>query len=92
MHHDLTVQCRVVGEVEEPDGHREAGQRRLWRSDGTRSGTIPLPATLEDGEPIIAARMKMTMSCDHRVIDGATGARFLQTLKGFLEEPAMVLA
>jgi pyruvate dehydrogenase E2 component (dihydrolipoamide acetyltransferase) len=35
--------------------------------------------------------MKVTMSCDHRVIDGATGARFLETLAGFLEEPLMIL-
>ena len=36
-------------------------------------------------------RMRMTMSCDHRVIDGATGARFLQTLVRMLENPlAMV--
>ena len=33
-------------------------------------------------------RLKLTMSCDHRVIDGAVGARFLQTLKEMLEEPA----
>jgi pyruvate dehydrogenase E2 component (dihydrolipoamide acetyltransferase) len=36
--------------------------------------------------------MRMTMSCDHRVIDGATGAKFLQTLKEFLTEPMLMLA
>ena len=35
--------------------------------------------------------MKVTMSCDHRTIDGATGARFLQTLQAMLEEPAAIL-
>lgn len=44
-----------------------------------------------DGELEIQTRMKITMSCDHRVIDGAQGSRFLQTLKGILEEPLMAL-
>jgi pyruvate dehydrogenase E2 component (dihydrolipoamide acetyltransferase) len=44
-----------------------------------------------EGGVAIRRRMRLTMSCDHRVIDGATGARFLQTLKGMLENPlAMV--
>jgi pyruvate dehydrogenase E2 component (dihydrolipoamide acetyltransferase) len=55
-------------------------------------GAVEERVAVEDGEAVIAPRMKMTMSCDHRVIDGASGARFLQTLRGFLEEPAMVLA
>ena len=43
------------------------------------------------GAVALRRRMRLTMSCDHRVIDGATGARFLQTLKGMLENPlAMV--
>jgi pyruvate dehydrogenase E2 component (dihydrolipoamide acetyltransferase) len=44
-----------------------------------------------EGGVAIRRRMRLTMSCDHRVIDGATGARFFQTLKGMLENPlAMV--
>jgi pyruvate dehydrogenase E2 component (dihydrolipoamide acetyltransferase) len=44
-----------------------------------------------DGQVALRRRMRLTMSCDHRVIDGATGARFLQTLTGMLENPlAMV--
>jgi pyruvate dehydrogenase E2 component (dihydrolipoamide acetyltransferase) len=47
---------------------------------------VPQPVS-HDGQVAVRRRMRLTMSCDHRVIDGATGARFLQTLKGMLENP-----
>jgi pyruvate dehydrogenase E2 component (dihydrolipoamide acetyltransferase) len=46
---------------------------------------------VEAGQIVVRPLMKVTMSCDHRVVDGATGARFLRTLKGLLEEPAAIL-
>jgi pyruvate dehydrogenase E2 component (dihydrolipoamide acetyltransferase) len=46
---------------------------------------------VEGGQVVVRSRMKITMSCDHRVIDGALGATFLATLKGMLEEPAAIL-
>jgi pyruvate dehydrogenase E2 component (dihydrolipoamide acetyltransferase) len=46
----------------------------------------PVPAVV-NGQVTVRRRMRMTMSCDHRVIDGATGARFLKTLKLLLENP-----
>lgn len=45
-----------------------------------------------DGAVRVRPQMKMTMSCDHRVIDGAQGSRFLATLQGILEEPLLALA
>ncbi|HXS06836.1 MAG TPA: pyruvate dehydrogenase complex dihydrolipoamide acetyltransferase [Rhizomicrobium sp.] len=48
-------------------------------------------AVVRNGKLEIATVMTITMSCDHRVVDGATGARFLQTLKRFIEEPASML-
>jgi pyruvate dehydrogenase E2 component (dihydrolipoamide acetyltransferase) len=48
-------------------------------------------AIVKDGILKTATMMTVTMSCDHRVIDGATGARFLQAFKGFIEEPAAML-
>ena len=42
---------------------------------------------VSEGNIIIEKTITMTLSCDHRVIDGAEGARFLQTLKGFIENP-----
>lgn len=44
-----------------------------------------------DGRVAVRPRMRITMSCDHRVIDGAQGARFLATLKDILEKPLSVL-
>jgi pyruvate dehydrogenase E2 component (dihydrolipoamide acetyltransferase) len=44
-----------------------------------------------DGAIVPRQRMRVTMSCDHRVVDGATGARFLQTLRRMLENPLMLV-
>ncbi len=55
-------------------------------------GRIKDAPVVENGEIRIAPMMKLTLSCDHRTVDGATGARFLQTLKGFLENPVTLLA
>ena len=44
-----------------------------------------------DGRVAVRSRMRMTMSCDHRIIDGAQGARFLAALKEILEKPLSVL-
>jgi pyruvate dehydrogenase E2 component (dihydrolipoamide acetyltransferase) len=46
---------------------------------------------VKDGKVEVATLMTVTMSCDHRVVDGATGAKFLQTFKQFIEEPASML-
>lgn len=48
-------------------------------------------AVVRNGEIVVRSIMNVTMSCDHRVVDGATGAKFLQTFKQMLENPAMML-
>jgi len=53
-------------------------------------GIVETPVVV-DGQVTVRPRMRITMSCDHRVIDGAQGARFLQTLQGMLEEPTAIL-
>jgi pyruvate dehydrogenase E2 component (dihydrolipoamide acetyltransferase) len=54
-------------------------------------GRIVRKPVEHEGSVVLRRRMRFTMSCDHRVIDGATGAEFLRTLKGMLENPlAMV--
>ncbi|MCZ6918055.1 MAG: dihydrolipoamide acetyltransferase family protein [Gemmatimonadetes bacterium] len=54
-------------------------------------GSIVEKPVVQEGQVMARKRMRVTMSCDHRVIDGATGARFLQTLRRMLENPlAMV--
>jgi pyruvate dehydrogenase E2 component (dihydrolipoamide acetyltransferase) len=54
-------------------------------------GNIIETAIVEKGQVKIANIMKLTLSCDHRSVDGAVGARFLATLKGFLENPVTML-
>jgi len=53
-------------------------------------GATPTPV-VRDGQIVIRNMMQVTMSCDHRVVDGATGAKFLQTFKQMLENPVMML-
>ncbi len=48
-------------------------------------------AVVREGEVVVKNIMNVTMSCDHRVIDGATGAKFLQTFKQMLENPILML-
>jgi pyruvate dehydrogenase E2 component (dihydrolipoamide acetyltransferase) len=54
-------------------------------------GRIVQTPVAHDGQIAIRRRMRLTMSCDHRVIDGATGARFLQTLTAMLENPLAMI-
>jgi pyruvate dehydrogenase E2 component (dihydrolipoamide acetyltransferase) len=54
-------------------------------------GRVEDKVIVQFGEMVAQPRMRLTMSCDHRVIDGATGAKFLQTLRQYLEEPTMML-
>jgi len=56
------------------------------------AGILAVGSTIEkpvvvDGQVVVRRRMRVTMSCDHRVIDGATGARFLRTFRAMLENP-----
>ena len=53
--------------------------------------TIKTPWVNAAGEVEVQPRMKICLSCDHRVIDGAVGAEFLQTLTAYLEDPMMML-
>jgi pyruvate dehydrogenase E2 component (dihydrolipoamide acetyltransferase) len=55
-------------------------------------GVVEEKPVVENGAVVVRPRMRLTMSCDHRVVDGAMGARFLQTLKALLEEPLMMIA
>ncbi len=53
---------------------------------------VQTPAVDAKGQLVVQTRMKMTMSCDHRVVDGALGAQFLKTLVGYLEDPLQMMA
>src|SRR6185503_15068171 len=53
-------------------------------------GGIKQTPLVVNGKLRIGNVMKVTLSCDHRVVDGVTGSKFLQTLKGFLENPVIL--
>jgi pyruvate dehydrogenase E2 component (dihydrolipoamide acetyltransferase) len=55
-------------------------------------GAVIEHPVVRDGTIVIAPQMKLTLSCDHRAVDGAVGARLLSALKAYLEEPSLMLA
>jgi pyruvate dehydrogenase E2 component (dihydrolipoamide acetyltransferase) len=54
-------------------------------------GKIAATPVVENGQVVVRNLLKLTLSCDHRVVDGAVGSRFLQTLKTYLENPVTML-
>ncbi|HMC00591.1 MAG TPA: 2-oxo acid dehydrogenase subunit E2 [Flavobacteriaceae bacterium] len=54
-------------------------------------GAIVEKPVVKEGKVIAGNTMKLSMACDHRTVDGATGAQFLQTLKGYIENPVTML-
>jgi pyruvate dehydrogenase E2 component (dihydrolipoamide acetyltransferase) len=61
-------------------------QASILAVGSTRDQVVPL-----DGELHVLPLMTMTLTCDHRAVDGATGAEFLRTIKQFLENPGLAL-
>ncbi len=55
-------------------------------------GAIVEKPVVKNGEIVVGNTMKVTLACDHRTVDGAVGAQFLQTLRAYLENPVTMLA
>jgi pyruvate dehydrogenase E2 component (dihydrolipoamide acetyltransferase) len=55
-------------------------------------GAIVEKPVVRNGQIVVGNTMKVTLACDHRTVDGATGAQFLQTLKQFVENPVTMFA
>jgi pyruvate dehydrogenase E2 component (dihydrolipoamide acetyltransferase) len=55
-------------------------------------GAIEEKPVVRNGQIVVGNTMKVTLACDHRTVDGATGAQFLQTLRQYLENPVTMLA
>jgi pyruvate dehydrogenase E2 component (dihydrolipoamide acetyltransferase) len=55
-------------------------------------GAIVEKPVVKNGQIVVGNTMKLTLACDHRTVDGATGSAFLQTLKSYLENPVTMLA
>src|SRR5205085_4045526 len=61
-------------------------QASILAVGSTREQVVP-----RDGELLVLPLMTMTLTCDHRAVDGATGAEFLRTISSFLEDPGLAL-
>ena len=55
-------------------------------------GSIIEKPVVKNGDIVVGNTMKLTLACDHRVVDGLTGAKFLQSLRGYVENPVTMLA
>tara|TARA_B100000787_G_scaffold170309_1_gene166144 strand:- start:25444 stop:27063 length:1620 start_codon:yes stop_codon:yes gene_type:complete len=55
-------------------------------------GAIEEKPVVKDGQIVVGNTMKITLACDHRTVDGATGAQFLQTVRAYIENPVTMLA
>ncbi|MDG4716868.1 pyruvate dehydrogenase complex dihydrolipoamide acetyltransferase [Winogradskyella marincola] len=55
-------------------------------------GAIVQKPVVKDGQIVVGNTMMLTLACDHRTVDGAVGAQFLQTLKSYIENPVTMLA
>ena len=55
-------------------------------------GTIVQKPVVKEGKLVVGNTMALSLTCDHRTVDGATGAQFLQTLKTYIENPVLMLA
>ena len=55
-------------------------------------GAIVEKPVVKNGQIVVGNTMKLTLTCDHRTVDGAVGAQFLQTLKTFIENPVTMIA
>ena len=54
-------------------------------------GAIIEKPVVKDGQIVVGNTMKLSLACDHRTVDGATGAQFLQTLRMYIENPVTML-
>jgi len=54
-------------------------------------GAIVQKPVVKDGQIVVGNTMKLTLACDHRTVDGATGSEFLQTLQGYIKNPVTML-
>lgn len=54
-------------------------------------GAIVQKPVVKEGQVVVGHTMKLTLACDHRTVDGATGAQFLQTLREYIEQPIRLL-